>query len=138
MNLTFVDTNILIYRFDGQSAHFNAANDLLHPLMHSQEIAISVQVMQEFAVNVPKKVARFDAKSLDTWLDIMSHWAVYVPVASDVIEAVKISRDNTISFWDAMIVRAAAAMGAETLLTEDLNDGQVIEGVRVVNPFLHS
>jgi predicted nucleic acid-binding protein len=50
-------------------------------------------------------------------------------------EAVFLSRDAIISFWDALVVVAAAHSGADTLYTEDLNDGQILRGVRVVNPF---
>ena len=50
-------------------------------------------------------------------------------------EGLRISRDHDLSHWDAMIVAAAATSGCEVLLTEDLNDGQVIEGVRIANPF---
>ena len=59
-------------------------------------------------------------------------------VATDarlVREGLRISREHDISHWDAMVIAAASASGCEVLLTEDLNDGQIIEGVRVVNPF---
>ena len=46
-----------------------------------------------------------------------------------------IADDTSISHWDALIVAAALHQGCETLLSEDLQDGQIIEGVRVVNPF---
>jgi len=42
---------------------------------------------------------------------------------------------HRLSFWDALIVATATRCGATTLLTEDLNAGQVLEGVRIVNPF---
>ena len=53
-----------------------------------------------------------------------------------VFDAVRVHREVSISFWDALIVSAAAYGGCKVLFTEDLNPGQVIEGVRVENPFL--
>jgi len=52
-----------------------------------------------------------------------------------VFAAIGASRKHRLSFWDALIVRAAAQAGCELLLSEDLNDGQMIEGVRIENPF---
>ena len=54
---------------------------------------------------------------------------------SMILGAIDLHRLHAISFWDALIVRAAAAAGCQVLLTEDLQDGQVFEGVRVENPF---
>ena len=51
------------------------------------------------------------------------------------IAAVRIAQRYTISTWDAMVVHAAASLGAEVLWTEDLNHGQICEGVPVRNPF---
>jgi predicted nucleic acid-binding protein len=58
------------------------------------------------------------------------------PLADDVAAAAEISSRHQLSFWDAMIVRSAAEVGCHTLWTEDLNDGQQIEAVRIRNPFL--
>jgi len=51
-------------------------------------------------------------------------------------EAAVLARDAVVSFWDALIVVAAARSGARRLYTEDLNHGQKILGVEIVNPFL--
>jgi predicted nucleic acid-binding protein len=53
-----------------------------------------------------------------------------------VLSAIGISRAHRISFWDALIIRAASESGCATLLSEDLNPGQLIEGVQVENPFV--
>ncbi len=55
--------------------------------------------------------------------------------ASLIASAIAIHRENGISYWDGLIVAAAAAGGCERLLSEDLGDGQSIAGVRVENPF---
>jgi predicted nucleic acid-binding protein len=53
-----------------------------------------------------------------------------------VLRASEIQERNRLSFWDALIVAAASNAGAVTLYTEDLNHGQVMEGIRIENPFL--
>ena len=49
--------------------------------------------------------------------------------------AVRRSRVSRLSYWDSLIVETALSAGADVLFTEDLQDGQIIEGLRVVNPF---
>ena len=61
---------------------------------------------------------------------------MFAPSADDVLAAIAIQQQSALSFWDAMIVRAAAETQCDVLWTEDLNDGQVIRGVRIRNPFL--
>ncbi len=68
-------------------------------------------------------------------LKSLTRWRVHSPLPDDVIAAAALSGRHRLSFWDAMIVRSAAELRCDTLWTEDLNDGQVIEGVRVANPF---
>jgi predicted nucleic acid-binding protein len=52
-----------------------------------------------------------------------------------VFAAITTAREQQLSFWDALIIQAAAQASCATVLSEDLNDGQVVEGVRVENPF---
>ena len=52
-----------------------------------------------------------------------------------ILRAVDSSAFHQLSFWDSLIISTAEAARCETLLTEDMNDGQIIEGVRIVNPF---
>jgi len=61
---------------------------------------------------------------------------VHEPQPSDVIAAIDVSDRYRISFWHAMIVRSAAALGCDVLYTEDLNAGQRYDGVLVVDPFV--
>ena len=62
-------------------------------------------------------------------------WRVFAPTAEDVLAAIAIQRQAQLSFWDAMIVRAAAESGCDVLWTEDLTHGQLLRGVRVCHPF---
>jgi predicted nucleic acid-binding protein len=95
-----------------------------------------VQVLQEFFVTVTKKVA--DPLSEDEAAERireLSAWRVFAPTADDVLGAIALQQRAGVSFWDAMIVHAAAESGCDVLWTEDLNDGQVFRSVRIQNPF---
>ncbi len=60
-----------------------------------------------------------------------------VQISPELIEkAVDRSVLSQLSFWDALIVAASAASGCTTIYSEDLNAGQLIDGVRIVNPFV--
>ena len=93
-------------------------------------------MLQEFFVTVTRKVARpLPAQDALTRIRELAVWRVFTPTADDVIEAVGLHVQARISFWDAMIVVAAADSGCDVLWTEDLTDGQVVRGVRIQNPF---
>ena len=134
----FVDTNVLIYAHDldaGQKRE--RAVSILSELWEQENGIISVQVLQEFYVNVTRKIhnplapaaARGVIKNYLAW-----HVAPNDP--STVLLASEIAERNQLSFWDALIVASASFAGADRILSEDLNHGQVIEGIVIENPFL--
>jgi predicted nucleic acid-binding protein len=137
-NRLFVDTNILVYAHDSSAGiKRDQAQTLVKQLWGSHEGCLSVQVLQEFFVNVTRKIAKPLAP--ETAKEIIadySRWRVHVPAADDVLGAIGIHQRTGISFWDAMIVRSAAEMSCAALYSEDLNTGQEYSGVRVKNPFL--
>ena len=129
----FVDSNVLIYAHDRTAGgRHDRARELLDGLWDTMAGCVSVQVLQEFFVHVRPVIGVTEARKRVT---DYATWRVHAPVATDVIEAIDIHRDYTISFWDAMIVRSASMLGCEVLITEDLNDGQSYRGVRAANPF---
>jgi predicted nucleic acid-binding protein len=133
----FVDTNILVYAHDATAgSKRERASALLVELWNTGEGCLSVQVLQEFFVNVTRKVANpLDVGSAIAVIDDLSHWHVHAPNAQDVLAAAEIHRDAQISFWDAMILRSAGELGCESLYSEDLNAGQRFGNVTVHNPF---
>jgi predicted nucleic acid-binding protein len=132
----FVDTNILIYAHDADAgAKRERAAQRLRELWTSGAGCLSVQVLQEFYVNVTRKLATPIA--LATARQIVSSYAVWVrssTTAQTVVRATEISESAQISFWDAMILAAAEESDALVLWSEDLNTGQTIAGIKVVNP----
>lgn len=65
-------------------------------------------------------------------------WQVEINTPNTILVASNLQERHCLSFWDAMIIAAARQGGANILLTEDLNHGQIIEGIRIQNPFLNS
>jgi predicted nucleic acid-binding protein len=135
--MEFVDTNVLLYAYDPAAGHrHDRAADLLGRLWSERIGAISVQVLQEFFVNATRKVAApVTPEAAIDRLRSLSRWRVHSPLADDVVAAATLSHRHRLSFWDAMIVRSAAELRCGVLWSEDLNDGQIVEGVRVRNPF---
>lgn len=135
--MEFVDTNVLLYAYDTAAGQrHDRAADLVGRLWSERSGAISVQVLQELFVNATRKVAApLTPEAAVDRLRSLSRWRVHSPLADDVVAAASLSHRHQLSLWDAMIVRSAAELHCAILWSEDLNDGQLIEGVRVQNPF---
>jgi len=133
----FVDANVLVYAFDASAgARHKQAQALVARLWASGTACVSVQVLQEFFVVVTTKVPRPLSPTVAAErVREFSAWMVFAPTAADVLGAIGLQQEAKLSFWDAMILQAAIESGCETLWSEDLNDGQVIHGVRIRNPF---
>ena len=134
----FVDTNILIYAHDLDAGQRNTLSaDILRYLWENRIGIISTQVLQEFYVNVTRKIENPLPKSkargiIENYLA----WPVELNDAKTVLSASEIEERYTLSFWDALIVASARNAKAEKILTEDLNHGQQIEGILIENPFV--
>lgn len=135
-NPQFVDTNILIYAHDPSAgAKHVRARDLLRELWQSGSGCLSVQVLQEFYVNITSKVAK--PLALDAASQIvadLSAWRVHCPGVQDILDAIQLQGRYQLSFWDAMVVDSAIWLGCRTIWSEDLNPGQMYDTVTVLNP----
>lgn len=136
--LAFVDTNVLVYAFSrNASAKRTAAKKLLHTLMDSDRLRLSTQVLQELFVTLTRKGAPPCAPSeVVGYVDDLAAWPIFSVDVEAIREAARLTTDAPISFWDALIVVAAVRSGATSLYTEDLNHGQRLMGVEIVNPFV--
>lgn len=132
----FLDTNILIYAQDQDAPKKRQrSRELIAAVAASGAGVISTQVLQEFYVTATRKmgVAPLAAKN------VLRSFTIFevVQISPDVIErAIDRSVLSQISFWDALIVAASASSGCRTIYSEDLTAGQLIEGVRIENPFM--
>jgi predicted nucleic acid-binding protein len=135
--LRFVDTNILIYAHDRDAGiKHDKARQILTDLWNQEKGCLSVQVLQEFFVNVTKKIPQ----PLPTAVarEVMRIYLPWVRTVSDgemVVRASEIADAWQTSFWDGMIIAAAERSGASEIFTEDLQSGQRIAGLIVINPF---
>jgi predicted nucleic acid-binding protein len=134
---TFVDTNVLAYLFDdSERKKRDRARERLEREQREREIVLSTQVLQELYVALTKGRAPIaTAEIAETAVREASGFTVVQVDTPLVLSGIQASQRNRISFWDALIVRAAAQSGCALLLSEDLNHGQVIDGVQVENPF---
>ena len=132
----FVDTNVLVYAHDeAEPAKRDAALSWL--AAHAGQVVLSAQVLAEFYVTVTRRLARPLAPAVAAeQLDELGA-APVVPVDDDLVRsAARLSHVHHLSLWDAMVVRAAAVGGCDVLATEDLTHNTVLDGVRILNPFL--
>lgn len=136
-DLQFIDTNVLIYAHDRSAGEKHSrARGLMQELWQSGDGCLSLQVLQEFYVNVTQKVAQPLTPDLAARIIAdLATWQVHRPGVQDLLDAIALQRRYTISFWDAMVVTSAILLGCRCIWSEDLNPGQLYDGVRVVNPF---
>jgi predicted nucleic acid-binding protein len=133
---TFVDTNVLIYAHDVDArAKHETAKRVLLELWAERTGALSMQVLQEFYINVTRKIAHpISKESARLVVGSYAIWCVQTTHA-EISTAFRIEDESRIGFWDALIVAAALKSGAKRILSEDLNAGQKIAGIRIENPF---
>ncbi len=134
---TFIDTNVLIYAHDiDANAKHKIAKEVLQELWSERTGVLSAQVLQEFYVNVTRKIPSPLSKDLARL--VVSSYAIWCleTTPTEILAAFRIEDESRIGFWDALIISSAAKLGANRILSEDLNAGQRIAGILVVNPFV--
>lgn len=140
MSRTFFDTNVLVYLFDNREPRKKLrAQSVFAEESEGGRAVVSTQVLQEFywavtrklASPLPEEVAGERVRDFARLPLVRVHEAI-------ILAAIERSREMSFSFWDALIIEAALTGGADRLLTEDLQHGQKIEGLRVENPFLEA
>lgn len=133
----FVDSNVLVYRRDkGEPQKQPVAEQWIRRLWETRSGRLSVQVLEEFYQVVTRRLkpglpvadARREIRDYTAWDPIALTPAV-------VEHAWEVEDRFGLSWWDSLIVSAAQLGGCACLLTEDLQDGMDLDGLRVVNPF---
>ena len=133
---TFFDTNVLVYSDDPRDPATQAtAIDLVRDHMLQRTGVVSLQVLQEYFVSATGKL-KLDAELAKRRVEFFARFHVAEPHVGDILAAIDLHRLHGISLWDTLILRCAKQSGCSVLLTEDMQHGQVIDGVRIVNPFL--
>ncbi len=133
--LAFFDTNVLVYADDAAFPEKQrTAASLIAERYRDGTAVISTQVMQEY-YNAATKKLHLEPEFAVRRLRFFARMQVVNATPQLILEATDIHRLNRISFWDAMIVQSAKVSGCTTLYSEDLNAGQSISGVQIINPF---
>lgn len=131
----FLDTNVLVYGQDRREpGKQRMAQGLARTVMEEGNGVVSTQVLQEFYAAATMKL-RVDPLAAKALLRSFTSFETVQVTPALIQEAIDCSILNRLSFWDSLIVAAASGSGCTTVYSEDLNPGQSIMGVTVVNPF---
>lgn len=131
----FIDTNVLLYIYSKADLRKqNLAQELLRKHGASGKLFLSTQVIQEFYAAGSRKM-RLERPALRAAVALLVSLPVVTVTPAHIVAAIELEEQFQISFWDALILAAAASCGAEVLYTEDLSDGQRYGAVVVRNPF---
>lgn len=131
----FVDTNILVYAHDpGDPEKQSVARKAL--LEHAEQLVLSTQILSELYTVLTRPVGLSmlptDARAI---VEELSAYPVIPLDAGLVLDAIDISLEAKVSYWDGLVVAAARSAGCELVMTEDLSHGATIAGVRIESPF---
>ena len=130
----FVDTNILFYSMDKDAdAKHERASEVIEAIWSARTGVISTQILSEWALNLRKKLD-LDWGQVERVVKPYIAWSVVMIEPGDALAAINLADKHTLSYWDSLIVVAAKKGQVDVLLTEDLNAGQRIEGIEIVNP----
>ena len=133
---SFFDTNILVYADDqAVPAKQRRAIELVAEHRRAGTGVLSLQVLQEYFVTITREL-HVDAKIARRKVELLAEFDLVVPDLDDILAAIDLHRLHGFSFWDALVLRAAKEAGCIVLFSEDLQPGRVVDGVRIVNPFV--
>ncbi len=132
---SFLDTNILVYTDDTGAPEKQArALDLVERCQIERTGVISTQVLQEYFVTTTKKL-KVSGAVAKRKMELLGGLDLVRIGFEDILAAVDLHQDHQISFWDALVVRAALRSRCSILLSEDLQAGRKIDGLEIVNQF---
>jgi predicted nucleic acid-binding protein len=132
----FIDTNILVYLLDKRNLKkHNDSRKIIRNITSQNELVISTQVLQEFYVATVTKL-KIDSLLVKSIMHTFNNMEI-INIGTELInEAIDTSIQYKLSFWDSLIVVAAESANCTSLYSEDLNEGQIIRNVKIINPFI--
>ena len=139
MSRQAIDANIVVYAFADlhEPEKTRIATALIARLADAGECVVSTQVLKEFANVATKKAqAKLSQPALEFYLEALAGMYIVTVDTALVLKAVKRHFTSKISYYDALIVEAAIAGGASVLYSQDMNHGQWMGTLQVINPFL--
>ncbi|PVM92519.1 twitching motility protein PilT [Caulobacter radicis] len=132
----FFDTNVLIYSIS-EAPEETAKREAARILLDRIDGVLSVQVLQEFYVQATRssRPGRLDPEDAAEFVRTWTRFKVQDNTLAVLLSALEIKARYGFSYWDSAVIAAARAAGCTELFTEDLSHGQIVEGVRIINPF---
>ena len=135
MPRTFLDTNLLVYSDDrSDKRRARTAIEVIEAALSGGDGVISTQVLQEYYSVTTRKLGT-DPVIARRKIELYARMDVVQVDVSMIVEAIDLQRVHVMSFWVALILRAAGRGGCATLLTADLSAGRTIAGILIVDPF---
>ncbi len=134
--MRFVDTNVLLYAVSSSRTEAAKAERAV-ALLNEPDLALSVQVLQEFYVQATR-ASRSSPLGHEDAVALIRAWSRFPiqPITLEIMTAALGARSRwRLSYWDAAIIEAARALRCDVVLSEDLKHGQSFDGLRVINPF---
>lgn len=134
--MRFVDTNVLLFAVSTAPGERKKAG-VARELLQSEDLAVSVQVLQEFYVQAthPRRAHGLTHEHASLLVESWLRFPVQETTVPIMLAASETAHRSRISYWDAAVIEAARALGCSTILSEDLSHGRDYDGVRVENPF---
>jgi predicted nucleic acid-binding protein len=133
-----VDTNVLVYAYDPTDGdRRDRAIEVLEFLGIRQLGSLSAQILGEFFVTVTRKIPTpmTEAEAEPSVTNYARSWIIYDLTKSIVLEAVRGPQRHRLSYWDSLMWATAKLNDVPNVLSEDFNDGALLEGVRFLNSF---
>lgn len=130
----FIDTNVFVYAFD--TADPDKQKQAQRILTENPQAAVSTQVLNEFYTATTRKLATpLSQDDAQAAVELISQRPCVAVDAVLVLRAIRDGRRWQLSHWDALMLAAARQSGCDRVLTEDLADGAIYDGIRIHNPF---
>ena len=131
----FIDTNILVYADDLDTpSKRHKAQQIIADALKNQTGIVSTQVIQEYYVIATQKL-KIEKEIVQRKVELFMALPLIRITETHILEAIKLHRLYPLSYWDASVIYAAKSASCSELLTEDMQAGRMIEGIRIVNPF---
>lgn len=135
----FFDSNVLLYAHDNSDAAKRSSAELwLSEITLRESAATNLQVLNEVSNVLFKKRKELSAEEVFSIVDDIAALGASPVAWLEVLTARTIRVSSGYSWWDCLLLACALELGCSHFLSEDLQDGQQIGGLMIVNPFLHA
>lgn len=132
---SFIDTNILVYaEASDEPAKQKAALALLKQLYEDASGVLSTQVLQEYC-NIALKKLKLPPQYVRAQLDLYEQFDVIQVTPAIIRTGLDLHQIRSVAFCDAIVLASAQTAGCSLLFSEDMNTGETVDGVRIINPF---